>query len=482
MSDDGDAAEFERVVERVRERVSPDPEERSGLAAAADRLLARTREAVADLPVEADVVQVGSTARDTWVSGDRDVDVFVRFPPDLERDRLTEFGLEVGHTVLPQGREEYAEHPYVKGSFEGFDVDLVPCYHLEDATEVRSAVDRTPFHTEYLGDRLDDRLAGEVRVCKAFLKGIGVYGSDLRTRGVGGYLAELLVYHHDGFRPLLEAVAEWHPPVRLDPGDTGSDAAFDDPLVVIDPTDPDRNVASVVTAESLARLQHHARELLAEPREAAFEPRDPDPLDPAEVRDHLRRRGTAVVAVDFPAPDVVDDQLYPQLRRARSNLVGALDRAGFRPVRSRALVDRPGDDEMTAGDGAEEGNGNENGDREDRAALLFECAVRELSGIERHEGPPVAVHEHARGFYEKYEESDAYGPYCDGDRYVVERDREHTTPAAVVRAALSEVGLGPDVERAVETDHAVLVGDEVATLAGRDGFATDLRRYFEPRP
>ncbi len=461
---------FDRVVDRVRERVTPGEEERARLERAADRLTERTREAVADLPVEADVLQVGSTARDTWVSGDRDVDVFVRFPADVERDRLAEFGLQVGHAVLPDGREEYAEHPYVTGSFEGFDVDLVPCYRLESASEVRSAVDRTPFHAEYLRERLDDRLAGEVRVCKAFLKGIGVYGSDLRTRGVGGYLAELLVWHHGGFRPLVEAVGEWHPPVRIDPGDTGSDASFDAPLVVIDPTDPDRNVASVVAAESLARLQHHARALLADPSEDVFEPRDPDPLAPATVEDHLRQRGTAAVAVTFPAPDVVDDQLFPQLRRAESNLVGTLDRAGFRPVRSGTLLDRP---EESTRPGDADG---------DRAALLFECAVRELSAVERHEGPPVAVREHAEGFYRKYADGDAYGPYCDGDRYVVEREREHTTPAAVVRAALSRVGLGPDVERAVERDHAVLVGEEVARLAEREGFARDLRRYFEPRP
>jgi len=471
MSEGGEA--FERVVDRVRGRVTPDTEERARLAGAADRLTERTREAVADLPVEADVVQVGSTARDTWVSGDRDLDVFVRFPPDLERERLTELGLRVGHAVLPDGREEYAEHPYVTGEFEGFEVDLVPCYRLESAGEVRSAVDRTPFHTEYLAERLDDRLADEVRVCKAFLKGIGVYGSDLRTRGVGGYLAELLVLHHGGFRPLVEAIAEWHPPVRLDPGDTGSDAAFDAPLVVIDPTDPDRNVASVVAAESLARLQHHARALLDDPREALFEPRDPDPLSPAAVEDHLRRRGTAAVAVTFPAPGVVDDQLYPQLRRARSNLVGALDRAGFRPVRSRALVDRP-----DAGNGSDRAGSGGAG----RAALLFECAVPELSAVERHEGPPVAVREHAEGFHGKYDDGDAYGPFCDGDRYVVERDREHTTPAAVVRAALSRVGLGPDVERAVEDDHAVLVDEAVTRLAEREGFGRDLRRYFEPRP
>ena len=467
MSDADEA--FEATVAAVRERVDPDSAERERLAEAAERLRSRAREAVADRPVEADVVQVGSTARDTWVSGDRDIDVFVCFPPALDREELKSYGLQVGHAVLPDGREEFAEHPYVTGDVDGFDVDLVPCYRLDDASEVRSAVDRTPFHTAYLERRLDADLAGEVRVCKAFLKGVGVYGSDLRTRGVGGYLTELLVLDHGGFRPLVEAVADWRSPVRLDPGETASEATFEDPLVVIDPTDPGRNVASVVSAESLARFQHYARELLDDPRETLFKPRDPDPLPPAAVREHVRDRDATPVALAFPAPDVVDDRLYPQLRRTTGNLADALERRGFRPLRSRAFTDR-------------DGRADDEDDGEPRAVVLIECAASELSAVERHEGPPVAVREHATGFHEKYDDDDGYGPFLDGDRYVVERDREYTTPDGAVEGLLFDVGLGPDVERAVEGDHAVLVGESVADLAERDGLARALREYFEPRP
>ncbi|PSQ41494.1 tRNA CCA-pyrophosphorylase, partial [Halobacteriales archaeon SW_12_71_31] len=73
-------------------------------------------------------------------------------------------------------------------------------------------------------------------------------------------------------------------------------------------------------------------------------------------------------------------------------------------------------------------------------------------------------------------------PFLDGDRYVVERDREYTTPDGAVEGLLFDVGLGPDVQRAVEEDHAVLVGESVADLAERDGLARALREYFEPRP
>jgi len=448
-------SDFEAVTARVADRVTPDAAERERLRAAVDDLTRRVRDAVDDLPVEASVVQVGSTARGTWLADDRDIDLFVQFPADLDRADLERYGLDVGRAALPDGHEEYAEHPYVTGEIGGFDVDLVPCYDVADATAIQSAVDRTPFHDAYLQERLDSTLARDVRLFKAFLTGIGAYGSDLRTRGFSGYLSELLVLEYGGFEPLLRAAADWQPPVRLDPENHGT-VTFDDPLVVIDPTDPERNVAAVCAAENVARLQHYARFLLADPQESLFTPSEPDPLDAAAVRTHLDRRGTTPVAVVFETPALVDDQLYPQLRKSLDGITGELDRRGFAPLRS-----------VTFADG--------------RAVLLVELAVAELSAVERHDGPPVHVRDHATGFYDAYADRDVYGPFLDGDRYVVERERKFTSPDDLLGSdAIFDVALGARVETALDDEYDLLVGDEVATLA--DDFGVEFARYFEPRP
>ncbi|WP_340100943.1 CCA tRNA nucleotidyltransferase [Salinibaculum salinum] len=455
--------EFDAVVERVRERVTPTPDEREQLQAVAAELTERAAAAVADLPVDADIVQVGSTARKTWIAGDRDIDLFVSFPPDLDREQLEEYGLEVGHAVLPDGHEEYAEHPYVVGEYDGYEVDCVPCYAVDDATQIQSAVDRTPFHTRYLDEHLTADLADDVRVCKQFFKGIGVYGSDLRTRGFSGFLTELLVLEYGGFRELIEAAADWHPPVEFDPENHGKES-FTDPLVVIDPTDPERNVAAVLAAENVARLQHYARELLATPREELFERMESEPLDADAVRTAVTDRGTTPVAVRFDTPDLVDDQLWPQLEKSRTGIASELDRRGFDVFRSDAFA------------------------TSETAVLLFELAVAERPAVERHDGPPVRVREHATGFFEKYDgERTAptggppYGPYIDGDRYVVEREREFTSATELLASdALFETALGAHVESALTSGYDLLAGDEIASLA--DEFGTQLRTYFDPRP
>jgi tRNA nucleotidyltransferase (CCA-adding enzyme) len=448
--------EFDAVVERVSERIEPDAEECEALDAAVEGLVDRTEAALDERSLSADIVQVGSTARDTWLAGDRDIDLFVRFPPEMDREDLESHGLELGHEVLPDGHEEYAEHPYVVGEFDGFEVDFVPCYAVDDATAIQSAVDRTPFHSRYVRERLTPDLAADVRVCKQFFEGIGVYGSDLKTRGFSGFLTELLVLEHNGFRPLVEAAADWQPPVRFDPEDHG-EATFDDALVVIDPTDPERNVAAVLSAANLARLQHFARDLLAEPRDDLFTPPEVEPASVDTVRETFERRGTTPVAVRFETPDIVDDQLWPQLERSRDGIASELDRRGFDVFRSTAFA-------------------------AETSVLLFELAVAERPRIERHKGPPVAVGEHAGRFYDAYADEDGvFGPFIDGDRYVVERDREHATAAAFLDSdALFDVALGARVETALESDYDVLVGEDVATLA--EEFGEELAQYLSPGP
>ena len=460
--------DLEAVLSRVRDRVVPEDAERDRLRTVAAELTERTREAIAELPVDADVVQVGSTARGTWVSGDRDIDLFVRFDADLNREQLEEYGLVVGHAVLPDGHEEYAEHPYVKGSYEGFDVDLVPCHDVETAGDLVSAVDRTPFHDAYLSARLDDDLAADVVLAKAFLKGIGAYGSDLRTEGFSGYLTELLVVELGGFVPLVESARNWHPPVEFDP-EGHAERTFDDPLVVVDPTDPARNVAAVLSPANLARFQHYARELLATPSGKLFEPTATAALGPDDVRDHLDRRGATPVAVVFDAPDLVDDQLWPQLRRSLDGVVRGLNDRGFDVLRARAMTDAVGPDDEDGGTG--------------RAALYAELEVAERPAVTRHEGPPVAVRKHAAAFYESYADDvdpETYGPFIDGDRYVVEREREFTTVREYLESgAAGDVALGAQVEREF-ADRDVLVGDAVATLA--PAFGVPLREFYQPHP
>jgi len=108
--------------------------------------------------------------------------------------------------------------------------------------------------------------------------------------------------------------------------------------------------------------------------------------------------------------------------------------------------------------------------------------VAERPTVERHEGPPVDVREHATGFYETYaDDPDVAGPYIDGARYVVERAREFRTAREFLASdAVLDVRLGPHVASALEDGYDVLLGTDIGALA--DTFGVALGDYFEPKP
>lgn len=444
----------EDVAQEVLEDLKPDEDERRRLQSAFEAVRSRALEALDAYEFEAEVMLVGSAARDTWLSGDRDIDVFLLLPPELDRDRFEDVGLDVGREVFSDGRVEYAEHPYVQGEENGYDVDLVPCYHLDDASEVRSAVDRTPFHQEHVEENAFPGFGDEVRLLKAFARGAGVYGSDLRTRGFGGYLCELLVLHHGGFHDVVEAAADWTSPVEIRLREPSRE--LEGPLIVVDPVDPDRNVASVVHVDSYARFVEASLDWLDEPAVEAFYPTQPHPVDQNELESYLDDRGTGLYAFVFDAPDVVEDQLYPQLRKTLESMEEELERLGFDLLRTSAFAD-------------------------DRCVLLLEANVDRQSAFERHEGPPVDVRSHAEEFRSKYEDDpDVTGPYVEEGRYVVERPREHSTVESFLASEdVYDLALGRQIQSEIRDGYTVYVDDGCGELLGE--FGVEFARHTDPR-
>ena len=144
---------------------------------------------------------VGSAARGTWLSGTHDIDVFISFPEETPRKDLETLGMAIAREVAKlaeHAEDRHAEHPYLNIIYKGFDVDLVPCFRVASASRIKSAVDRTPFHNDFIKPRIKG-CEDEVLLLKQFMRGGGVYGSELRTQGFSGYLTELLVIHYGSF-------------------------------------------------------------------------------------------------------------------------------------------------------------------------------------------------------------------------------------------------------------------------------------------
>jgi len=153
---------LKEVVQEVLRRIKPSPEEREHMNNVLSKVVSTLQEEFRNLEPEADVIVQGSVAKDTWLSGETDADVFVRFPVRWKKDEMGRTLIECVKRVFgpEKCRLRFAEHPYVTVRVEGVNVDVVPCYRVEKGA-YRSATDRTVFHTEFVREKLSPEMRDE---------------------------------------------------------------------------------------------------------------------------------------------------------------------------------------------------------------------------------------------------------------------------------------------------------------------------------
>ena len=140
------------LEEQVLKRVVPSAEEEARIRATVEDVRARVALAVRKYGIPAEPLLVGSVAKGTHLS-QAEIDIFVLFPRETTREALEKVGLALGE-FLEDKKRMYAEHPYTRGRWNGFEVEVVPCYQIRDASEKMSAVDRTPLHARFGGQKL----------------------------------------------------------------------------------------------------------------------------------------------------------------------------------------------------------------------------------------------------------------------------------------------------------------------------------------
>ena len=420
------------IENEMLETVVPDRTIRKRIDQAASDLVEAVERSAAVHGMDLTVRLVGSVAKDTYV-GDPDIDVFIMFPEDTPRPVLEKIGLSIGREVVG-GEERYAEHPYIHGIFNGFQVDLVPCYRLKDALHIKSAVDRTPFHTEYILNNLGKEQHDQVRLLKQFLKGVGVYGADAKVCGFSGYLAELLILKYGDFIQAIKEGSMWTAGTVLSMAEEG-DGGFRSPLVFIDPVDRNRNVASALSADAFATFVWACGEYLRSADRRFFYPARAAPFEVSEISDRLARLGTKVVAVRTIRPDLTDDNLYPQLRKTADGLIALLDQFGFKVVDSAYLATE---------------------------TVIFVMMLEDdrLSDCTLHLGPPVWV-SNSEKFLERWQKEGTGQPFIKDGRWVVMARREHPQASDLLMERFMDAALGSSFRK---LDYVEVYGNEAALM------------------
>jgi tRNA nucleotidyltransferase (CCA-adding enzyme) len=245
------------------------------------------------------------------------------------------------------------------------------------------------------------------------------------TEGFSGYLCELLVLYYGGFTELLKAAATWRPGIIIDP-EHHAKKEFDEPLIVIDPVDPRRNVAAAVSLDRMAEFVELARGYLDSPSPGFFSLPDSWEITRDELDLILKQRGTYLYAITFSTPPYIEEIVVPQLKRSTTAICEDLVRNGFSVHHAHYSM------------------------KQERCMFLFELLVAELPNVRTHLGPPLWNRVNADKFREKHLNSLLPGPYVSQGRYEMEVPREYTRARDLLGSeGLLQVSLGRHVRQAL---------------------------------
>ena len=377
---------------------------------------------------KAKAMLAGSITRGTWLPDKMEFDVFVLFPEKMTTSQLEKAGLDVGKKVIAalKGKHKiaYAQHPYVAGEIDGVKIDVVPAFAVDSAENIKSAVDRTPFHVKFVDKHLPARMADDVILLKKMLKNADAYGADTKTEGFSGYVCELLTIHYKGFLNLLKAAKKWEAGEVIDIEGVWKESEtenlhkqfFNQTLILIDPTDKNRNTSAALSANNFMKLKKLANDFLSKPSKDFFIKEKEEPITEQELTEIQSIRHTQLLLVKFLPPKGVDDIVWPQLRKFAERLQGILEETQY----EFKVLDK---DVFTDGSYV--------------AAVLLEMEVAKLPQVQKRIGPSIFDSQGSSRFLEKYKAPLA-GPYVEGTSWVVETNREFITAGDKIRDSLTK--------------------------------------------
>lgn len=410
--------EMQELLREVLERIKPAADE----LARARRLFDEIRDVIEKelterISYEFMVELEGSVAKGTALRGELDLDIFVLIRNEklsnewIEREVLNPLinALEASGYVVEL---RYASHPYIRVMAE-IEVDIVPAYWAMSVEEVKTSVDRTPFHTRFVKEQIEKKpgLADEIRLTKKFFKGIGVYGAEMKTQGFSGYLSEVLTIRYGSFLGLLRAMSKWRPPevVTTAPHQPPRDELIKlfeaAPLIVPDPVDWRRNAAAAVSLRTMARACLAASYFLRKPSLNFFFPCTPsyEAKELCEALEMVMSRGIRPTVLLLSPSDKTfpPETGWGEVKRLERRLRSVAKGLNFTIVHTDSFLDE-----------------------DTKNAYIYVEAWAGHGNYELRAGPDAFTHPNAENFLDHYlANAGAIGPWVghDGVLYVVRR-------------------------------------------------------------
>ncbi len=335
---------------------------------------------------DAEAILGGSGAKDTWLAGNHDVDVFVLFDYQKYAKKSDEISEILGNNLkkaFPKeeiqrlhGSRDYFQLNYKKIAFE-----VIPILKIKKAEKAVNITDISPLHCWWV-NKEGSKLKDEIRLAKQFCKANSIYGAESYISGFSGYGLEILTIFYRSFENLLKASLSWKVKEVIDPSGyyKNKDALFylnqsktKSPLIIVDPVDKNRNAAAALGEEKFLKFKRLAKEFLKNPNLDFFEKKN---IDYLKLKKEVEKKKHNLVWIEL------------QIEEGKEDVEGAKLVKGFEflseKLKAFSLLDAKW-----------------NWNKQEKAIVYFILEKKELAHYEIRVGPPLKLSEFVLNFKKK---------------------------------------------------------------------------------
>ena len=314
----------------------------------------------------------GSYAKNTWLSGNHDIDIYVAFNYDKYRKRNISTIVEkflkkkFRNVGIIQGSRTYFQ---VKK--EGFVFEIIPILNIKKVDDAENIMDISPFHVKWVKKH---KKGNETRLTKAFFRAINCYGAESYKKSFSGYVLEILTVYYGSFDRLIKEGSKWRNKENIDVEKHGvklNRSKTDSPLIIIDPVQNDRNAAAALSREKYNLFIESARQYLKKPSSDFFRKKD---FDIMELR--KKSKGKTAIILSVVAFKGRKDIIGCKILKAFEYLKKRLLEADFELIESGWIWDK-------------------------KALLWYIFPKKQLSKFRVHMGPKLDFEEHVAEFRRK---------------------------------------------------------------------------------
>ncbi len=376
----------------ILKKITPDKNERKAVLDISKNFISKLNSKFK----EGKAVLGGSIAKDTWIKGDSDIDVFAVFNKRHEN---------ISKILEKRLKEAKFKIKKIKGSRDYFQVkqgnynfEVVPILNIKRAENAKNITDISPLHARWIKKK-GNKILNEIRLTKAFCKANKLYGAESYIKGFSGYTLEVLTIYYGSFNNLIKNATKWKEGMIIDIEKhyDGLNQSKKSPLIVIDPVQHDRNTSAALSKKKFEGFIEKAKEFSRNPSEGFFEMKNID-----------------------------EEKLKGALVLEAKSLKGKRDVVGSKLLKALDFI---------ANRLKDEGYEVEDYDWEWNDKIKFWYFIKEdkLSEKYKHFGPPIKEEGHLKIFKRKYKK---YKLLKDDGRVYVELERKYKDVFSFVKNLL----------------------------------------------